>query len=52
MNMNKRYNNGGEIEAKIKKFNDLLNDPKTTDAGERERLQKGIEKLKSMLPKE
>jgi hypothetical protein len=48
--MKRTYNDGGEIEAKIKKFTDLLNDPRTTDAGERERLQKGIEKLKSMLP--
>lgn len=50
--MNRSYSNGGEIKNKIAKLQAVLDDPRTTDAGERERLQKGIEKLKGMLPSE
>jgi len=50
--MNRRYTGGGEIEAKIKRLTDVLNDPRTTDEAEKERLRIGINKLKGMLPKE
>jgi hypothetical protein len=40
------------IEAKIKKLTDILNDPRTTDEAEKERLKIGIEKLKGMMAKD
>jgi hypothetical protein len=45
----KRYDGGGEIQAKIDKFNKLINDPRSTE-DEKSRYRVGVEKLKAMLP--
>lgn len=45
----KRYDGGGEIQAKIDKFNKLINDPRSTE-DEKSRYKVGVEKLKAMLP--
>ena len=47
--MNKRYNGGGEIQAKIDKFTKLMNDSRSTE-DEKTRYKTAIEKLKAMMP--
>jgi hypothetical protein len=49
MNNKKRYDGGGEIQAKIDKFTKLMNDSRSTE-DEISRYKVGIEKLKAMLP--
>ena len=49
MNNKKRYDGGGEIQAKIDKFTKLMNDSRSTE-DEISRYKLGIEKLKAMLP--
>lgn len=47
--MNKRYNGGGEIQAKIDKFTKLMNDSRSTE-DEKSRYKTAIEKLEAMKP--
>lgn len=51
MQTKKRYDGGGEIQAKIDRFTKLLNDPRSTD-DEKSRYKVAIDKFKSMLPAE
>jgi hypothetical protein len=46
-----RYNDGGEIQAKIDRFTKLMNDPRSTEE-EKGRYKTAIEKFKAMLPAE